>query len=74
MPRMRDTETDAALALIDEILLIQEIDDVESHEHFLLIPRQIEGVRNRRIVKVQDWKCEEFVTTPSLSEVRKPDP
>ena len=45
-PRMRDPEADTPFSRIVEILTIEQVDDVESYQHLLLIPRKIEHVRN----------------------------
>src|SRR6476659_2670697 len=44
--RMCDPETDTTFPCIVEVLMIEQVDDVESHQHLLLIPRKIEHVRN----------------------------
>ena len=44
--RMRDSEADTTFPRIVEVLMIEQVDDVESYQHLLLIPRKIEYVRN----------------------------
>ena len=43
-PRMGHPEPDTASARIVEVLLIEQVDDIESHQQLLLIPRQREDV------------------------------
>ena len=42
---MGHSEPDTASARIVEVLLVEHIDDIEPHQHLLLIPRQREYVR-----------------------------
>ena len=38
-PGVRDTETDTAFALINEIFLVQRINDIKPNQEFLSMPR-----------------------------------
>ena len=44
--RMRNPQPNPASVVVIEVLLIEQVDDVESYQHLLLIPRKSEHVRN----------------------------
>ncbi len=43
-------QPDAALAPVDEIVFIQQVDHIKAKEHFLPMPRKRNGMGNRQIV------------------------
>jgi hypothetical protein len=45
-PRMGHSQPDTAPAHIVEVLLVEQVDDIESQQQLLLIPRQWEDVGN----------------------------
>src|SRR4029079_9618477 len=48
--RMSTSKTDGSSATDDEILLVPQVDHIETEEHFLAMPRQWDRMSDRRIV------------------------
>ena len=47
---MCDPQTDAPFTGVIEVLLVEQINDVETEQHLLTVPGQRDHVRERRIV------------------------
>jgi hypothetical protein len=45
-PRMGDAEPDATITHVIEILLIEEVNNIEPQEQFLIVPSQRDRVRH----------------------------
>ena len=49
-PRVRHSQPDAPLSLIDVVPLIEQVDDIEAEQEFLPFPWQRKHMGNRKIV------------------------
>ena len=47
---MSNAQSDAAFSPVDKIMLIEQVDHVKTYEHFLTMPWQRNGMRDRGIV------------------------